>query len=157
MAPWGPCFWTCRGLKKRSVCLMALPLTWASGWRFWGWHQGWPIRFKGWLAVSTTGHEAALRRTHSPATNDQEKWWRLLEDIECKTALTLCVSTIKYRPCTLYKNKNTIYHTVQQPAVAAQLFQSGQHQSGHHMVRHQHASFYVGLHQHTCLWYTTDR
>lgn len=34
------------------------------------------------------------------------------------------------------KHKNAVFLTIQEPAVAVQLFQSGQHQPGHHMVGH---------------------
>lgn len=95
--------------------------------------------------VSTTGHDTALLRTYS-FTTDEDKGWRLLWDEEFKADVPI-----------KYENKSTILLTVEQPAVATQLFQSGQHQSGHYMVRNQCASFYVCLHQHTCLWYTTGK
>lgn len=63
----------------------------------------------------------------------------------------LFVRTHSLSLCIEINNKHAIFHTVQQPALTSQLFQSGQHQSGHHMVRYQHASFYVGHHRHTCL------
>lgn len=43
--------------------------------------------------------------------------------------------------------KADTFLTVQHPAVVAHLFQFGQYQFGHHVVRNQHVFLYVALHQ----------